>query len=150
MNDFTEHNDDFLKGLFKKTGTDKAPSNFTGKIMEKIQAEAVNETIATSRLITLKTWLFVAVGFAGLIWFLFFSHWSIASLSFSPEKMDARQYQQLLSYFKSTFEGILSFFSFFGTSKIPLIIIVGVISLVLIDRLLRKLVPNRTFLLIGF
>jgi hypothetical protein len=144
MKNSSKYSDDFLRSIVRKTTPEKAPAGFTDRVMEKVSAEPGHETVTSVPFISGRTWLLVAAGFIGLIWFLFFSNWSILNLNFSPEKMDVKQYEQVLNYFKTTFDGILSFFSFFAKSRIPLIVILGAGSLVLIDRLLRRVMPNKT------
>ena len=147
MKEKGKYNDEFLRSLISKTTPEQAPADFTSRVMERVNLEPLRESVANAPFISKRAWLLIAAGFLGLIWFLFFSNWSILNLNFSPEKMDVKQYGQVLNYFTTTFDGLREFFSFFGKSRIPLFILLGGGALVLIDRLLHWLAPNKTVIL---
>jgi hypothetical protein len=146
MKDQVNNNDVFLRNLVKKAGTEKVPDDFTNNVMQKIKTAEENEQIVNQPFITRKTWFLMATAFIVLIVLLFFVDWSFIGLNLSPEEVDVQNYKKIVPYFTNIVEGLGSAFSFFTNSSIPIIVIIGTISLILIDRMLKRFSVRRSYL----
>jgi len=142
MNQQTNNNDYFIRKLVKTSGVKEAPPGFTDKLMGKIAQEEAK----SSKLVTAKTWLLIAAGFVVLVALVFFVDWSFIGLDLRPESVDAQDYKKIVPLFQGFIDSFSSIFSFFTNSSIPAIVVVGILTLLLVDRLLKKFAPHRTYL----
>jgi len=147
MKEQPNNNDFFIKNLIKKSGTEKAPPDFTIKVMDKIEKSEITEKQISQQFISTKSWLLMAAGFAALIALVFFVDWSFIGIDLKPESVDVQSYKKIIPYFTSFVDSLGSLFSFFTKSSIPAIVILGTLSLYIIDRLLKRYAPRRSYIL---
>ena len=133
-----------LSELVKKSGVKQAPENFTSRIMDRIKHEPIPEAPLYRTFLPGKMLWIVALAVVLIIAVIIFLNWSPFDLN--PENVDVKQFEKLLSYFQSTVGSLSKFFGFLTQSSLPLIIGIGIFVLIAIDRIIRKLTLNKSFL----
>ena len=146
MKDQVNNNDYFISKLIKKSGADKAPPGFTDKVMANIERSEVPETYTDQPLLSPNTWLLLAAASVAVIAVVLFVDWSFLGLDFRPEEMDAQKFKNIIPYIQGIFQGFGDAFAFLTRSSIPAIILIGTLSLVALDRILRKFAPKRSYM----
>ena len=126
---------------------EKAPPGFTDRIMGQIDVQETPETYTDQPFFTRRTWLLLIAASAAVVIILFFIDWSFLGFSFTPEKVDAQQFKNVIPYIQGVIESFGSAFEFLTRSSIPFIVLIGTAALFTLDRILRKIVPKRSYLL---
>lgn len=134
-----------LRELVRKSGISQPQETFTDKVMERIHKEPVPEIPLVQTFFTRQRliWL-ILTALAVVVVVVFLISWSPFDLS--PENMNLQQFEKLIPYFQSTVAGLSKFFNFLTGSSLPLIIGIGIVILIGIDRILRRLTLNRSML----
>jgi hypothetical protein len=145
MNNEKHKGDQFLKSLLKHSRTETLPGDFTDSVMERISSEVKHEQAYNKPLISLKGWILIGAGFVVLGYFLFFFDWTLLGFNLSPEKINVKDYTMMVNSFKNISERLSNFIAFFTNSKIPLVILIGGVSLVFIDKVIRKFSLRKYF-----
>ncbi|MCK4679379.1 MAG: hypothetical protein KAT48_14690 [Bacteroidales bacterium] len=138
--------DFFISSLVRKSTREKAPAGFTDNLMKRIETEVEQETVTSQPLVSRNMWILIIAGFAVVISLVFFIDWSFLGLNISSAGFDVQYFENLIVYFKSTVEWLTFFFAFFTSSSLPAIIAVGIISLLIIDKILRRFTLHKTYL----
>ena len=127
--------DKFLKKMIKKIDIEKPSKDFTENIMKKINQETVVESVESQSILSLKYWVFIALGFIVVITLLFGYDWSFIKNIFSEIKIETINFPSIIlvsiNYVKVIFSGI-------EISSISVIVILSVVVLILFDRLLKR------------
>lgn len=127
--------DKFLKKMIKKIDIEKPSKDFTENIMKKINQETVVESVESQSVLSLKYWVFIALGFIVVITLLFGYDWSFIKNIFSEIKIETINFPSIIlgsiNYVKEIFSGI-------EISSITIVVILSVALLILIERLLKR------------
>lgn len=137
--------DDFLGNLLKSNQTECPAPGFTAKVMDSIQkleAEKENVSIWTPANI-----LMVLAGIIVLV-LLYFVVWPfIGDISLLSQGIDPEHFNRYMGWVMNFFQGFVSTMEFIRNSTLTLIILFVIPSLLVMDRLLKRL-TSRTFLFI--
>ncbi len=134
-----------LRELVKKSGVSRAPEDFTQNVMERIQHEPVPEASLAHALFSRKNAWKITIAVIALVAFVvFLLQWSPVDLN--PENIDFKKYEKIVPFFQSFVQSMSRSFAFLTRSSLPLIIGIGVITLYLLDRILRKLTMKKSYL----
>lgn len=144
MEEKVNNNDFFIRSLVRKSIREKAPAGFTDNLMKRIEAEVEQETVTPQPLVSGNMWILIIAGFAVVISLVFFVDWSFLGFNISSVGFDVQYFENLIVYFKSTVEWLTFFFAIFSRSSLPAIIAVGIISLLIIDKVLRRFAMHKT------
>jgi hypothetical protein len=137
--------DNFLGSMLKASQTEKPVSDFTLKVMSNIQQLEAEK--ARNPLLKPLNLLFIAAGavlLGGLYFVLkpFFGEWSLTTTILNPSNI-----QNYVSFLLNSFKALLSLIDFLRESSITLIVLLVIPSLVIFDRMLKRL-SGKTFLFV--
>jgi len=124
--------DESIRKLLRQKGLEKAPDNFTEKVMSRIK---VNPVIDDTPLLSTGTWIAIILGLAAMIVVIFMVDIPFFDRVFSSEGI---QKVSMNLFSNGLVETMSSFFKELNLSSITWMIMAAVLGLVLIDRLLRK------------
>ncbi|MCU0370655.1 MAG: hypothetical protein MUC31_04520 [Bacteroidales bacterium] len=133
-----------LRDLIRNVPAGSPGKEFTQKVMERIQQEPVPEEPLSRSILSRRTWWLLAAGLALVILLVFGMDWSLFDLN--PENIDVKRYEKIIPLFQSMVKSFRSITGFFTQSSIPFILGIGIVSLLAIDRLVRKLTLRKSFL----
>jgi hypothetical protein len=139
------YRDDKLRELIRHTGISSPGDQFTDKLMNRIRQEPVPEESLSRTLLPRRTWWLLAAGFVLVIVVVFFFNWSIFDLN--PKNINVERYEQLIPAFQSIVNSFRNISGFLTNSSLPLIIGIGIVSLLVVDRLVRKLTLGKSFII---
>lgn len=124
--------DDFIRKLVREQGLEKAPDNFTEKVMGRIKS---TQRIDDTPLLTTGTWIAIILGVAAMIVVIF-----TVDFSFFDQIFSTKDIQQVsMGIFSGTFiNSFISFFKELHLSATTLVILGAAAGLVVIERLLNK------------
>jgi hypothetical protein len=124
--------DEFIRKLVRKQGPEKAPVNFTEKVMGRIKS---TQRIDDTPLLTTGTWITIILGVAAMI-VVFFT----VDFSFFDQIFSTKDIQQVsMGIFSGAFiNSFTAFFKELHLSSTTFVIIGAAAGLVVIERLLRK------------
>jgi hypothetical protein len=124
--------DKFIRELFHKKDTEKAPDHFTEKVMGRI---ASNPAIDNSPLLSTGSWIAIISGVAAIIIMVF-----LVDMPFLDRIFTSTGIQKVsMNFFSQGFINYLSgIFSSLNISSISGMIVMAVGGLLIIDRLLRR------------
>ena len=137
--------DFFISSLVRKSTREKAPAGFTDNLMKRIETGVEQETVTSQPLVSRNMWILIIAGFAVVISLVFFVDWSFLGLNISSAGFDVQYFENLVVYFKSTTEWLTFFFAFFTSSSVPAIVVAGAISLLALDKVLRRFALHKTY-----
>ena len=130
MNEFTEK-DPFLQNLLKKSAMEEPSADFTVKLMQKINAASIEQSIAVKESFLSRNSLYLSLT-AALI--------SIISLYFvSPQYFTFISTQNILNLLKPYFEIINMISIYIKSNLIIAIIAVSALGLLFFDKILSRL-----------
>jgi hypothetical protein len=134
--------DEFIRKLVRKQGLEKAPDNFTDKVMGRIKNYPI---IDDTPLLTTGTWIAIILGVAAMI-VVFFTF----DFSFFDQIFSASDIQKVsIGIFSSAFiNSFATFIKELHLSSTTFIIIGAAAGLVVIERLLRKRFGSANLLII--
>jgi hypothetical protein len=124
--------DEFIRKLVGKTGLEKAPGDFTDKLMGRIKA---NPVIDDTPLLSAGTWIGIIAGLAAMIVMIFMLDMSFLDKMFS---FSGIQQVSMNIFSKGFLNTMASFFSSLNISSTSLVILAAATGLVILERLLRK------------
>jgi hypothetical protein len=124
--------DDFIRKLIRKQGPEKAPDNFTEKVMSRIKN---NSIIDDTPLLTTGTWIAIILGVAAMIVVIF-----TVDFSFFDQIFSASDIQKVsIGIFSTGFiNSFTAFIKGLHLSSTTLVIFGAAAGLVVIERLLRR------------
>jgi hypothetical protein len=137
--------DNKLGELVKKSGISPAPADFTQNVMERIRHEPVPEVSLARTLFSRQNgWIIAIIGITITGFVIFLLNWSPFDLN--PDNIDFRKYEKMVPFFQSLVQGLSKSFAFLTRSSLPLIIAIGTVLLVLLDKVIRKLTLRKSYL----
>lgn len=137
--------DDKLRELVKRSGITPAPDDFTKNVMERIRHEPVPEASLTRTLFSWRNgWIFAVIGISVIGFIIFLLNWSPVNLN--PDNIDFKQYEKIVPFFQSFVQSLSRSFDFLTRSSLPLIIAIGTVLLVVLDKIIRKFTLRKSFL----
>jgi len=124
--------DDFIRKLIRKQGPEKAPDNFTEKVMSRIKN---NSIIDDTPLLTTGTWIAIILGVAAMIVVIF-----TVDFSFFDQIFSASDIQKVsIGIFSTGFiNSFTAFIKGLHLSSTTLVIFGAAAGLVVLERLLNK------------
>jgi hypothetical protein len=124
--------DDFIRKLVRTKGPEKAPDNFTEKVMSRIK---INPVIDDTPLLTTGTWIAIILGVAAMIVVIF-----TVDMPFLDQIFSASDIQKVSMSIFSTgfFNSIATFIKGLHLSSTTLVILAAAAGLVVLERLLNK------------
>jgi len=146
MKEQVNNTDFFISSLVKKSTREKAPAGFTDNLMKRIEIEVEQEIITSQPLVSRNMLILIIAGFTVVISLVFFVDWSFLGLNISSAGFDVQYFENLVVYFQSTVEWLAFFFAFFTSSSVPAIVVAGAISLLAIDKILRRFTLHKTYI----
>ncbi len=145
MKEQVNNTDFFIRSLVRKSTREKAPAGFTDNLMKRIETEVEQEAVTSQPLVSLNMWMLIIAGFVAVSSLVFFVDWSFLGLNITSAGFDVQYFENLVVYFTSTVEWLTSIFAFFTRSSLPLIILIGAISLLALDKVLRRFALHKTY-----
>jgi hypothetical protein len=137
--------DDKLRELVKRSGITPAPDNFTEDVMTRIHQEPIPEASLTRTLFSRRNiWLITIIGISVTGFVIFLLNWSPVDLN--PDSIDFKQYEKIVPFFQSLVQSLSSSFDFLTRSSLPLIIAIGAVLLVVLDKIIRKFTLRKSYL----
>lgn len=124
--------DEFIRKLIARKGPDKAPDNFTEKVMAKINTQPA---IDDSPMLSKGAWIAVILGMAAVIVFIFTVNIPFVNEIFSSTGI---QKVSMNIFTKGFFDTMSAFFKGMNLTSITWMIIAAALGLVVLDRLLRR------------
>lgn len=124
--------DEFIRKLIRKHGPEKAPDNFTEKVMSRIKN---NSSIDDTPLLTTGTWIAIILGVAAMIVVIFTVDFSFFDQIFSTSDIQKVSIGIFSTGFINSFA---AFIKGLHLSSTTLVILGAAAGLVVIERLLRR------------
>lgn len=124
--------DEFIRKLVSKQGLEKAPENFTEKVMSRIKN---NSSIDDTPLLTTGTWIAIILGVAAMIVVIFTVDFSFFDQIFSTSDIQKVSIGIFSTGFINSFA---AFIKGLHLSSTTLVILGAAAGLVVIERLLRR------------
>ena len=144
MNEPSLH-DNKLRELLKRSGLIPAPDDFTQKTMERIHHEPVPEISLSRTLFSRQNgWIIAIIGLTIIGFVIVLLNWSPVDLN--PSNIDFKKYEKIVPLFQSLVQSLSKSFAFLTSSSLPLIIAIGIVLLVVLDKVIRKLTLRRSYL----
>jgi len=124
--------DEFIRKLIRQKGLEKAPDNFTDKVMGRIKANLV---IDDTPLFSTGTWIAIILGVAAMIVVIF-----TVDIPYFDQIFSATGIQKVSMniFSEGFFSSIFSFIKGLQISSVTVVIIAAAAGLVLLERLLRR------------
>lgn len=124
--------DEFIRKLILKKGPEKAPDNFTDKLMGRIRN---NPLIDDTPLLSTGTWIAIILGVAAMIVVIFTVDMPFFDQMFSTTGIE----KVSMNIFSTGFFNTMSvFFKGLHLSSVTVVIIAAAAGLVVLERLLRR------------
>ncbi|MCP4553761.1 MAG: hypothetical protein GY834_17360 [Bacteroidetes bacterium] len=136
--------DDFLNRVLTKASLDKPSADFTANVMNRIDSEVFTK-MANQPIFSLKYWLLIGLGFIAASFVLFGLDWSFMNGIFGNVSFESVQVPEL-SF--NIFGELQTFFSEISISPIIFIGIAAIFSLIVIDKIVKKIFSAHISLLI--
>jgi hypothetical protein len=124
--------DEFIRKLVGKNGPDKAPGDFTDKLMGRIKA---NPVIDDTPLLSAGTWIGILAGLAAVIVMIFMLDMSFLDKMFS---FSGIQQVSMNIFSDGFFKTMSAFFTGLNISSTTVVIIAAATGLIILERLLHK------------
>ena len=134
--------DEFIRKLVRKQGPEKAPDNFTEKVMGRIKTyPAIDDT----PLLSTGTWIAIILGVAAMIVVIF-----TVDISFFDQIFSTADIQKVsMNIFSAGFfNSIATFYKGLHISSITVVIIAAAAGLVVIERLFHKRFSEKKLLIL--
>jgi hypothetical protein len=124
--------DEFIRRLIRQKGLEKAPDNFTDKVMNRIKASPV---IDDTPLLSTGTWIAIIFGLAAMIVVIF-----TVDLPFLDQIFSSTGIQKVSMniFSEGFFKSMSMFFKGLNISGTTVAIVVAAAGLVILERLLHK------------
>ena len=122
---------DVFLNAFRKQGPEKAPDNFTEKVMRRIN---INPVIDDTPLLTMGTWIAIILGVAAMIVVIFTVDFSFFDQIFSTSDIQKVSIGIFSTGFINSFA---AFIKGLHLSSTTLVILAAAAGLVVLERLLR-------------
>jgi hypothetical protein len=134
--------DEFIRRLIRQKGLEKAPDNFTDKVMNRIKASPV---IDDTPLLSTGTWIAIIFGLAAMIVVIFTVDMPFLDQIFSSTGI---QKVSMNIFSEGFFKSMSMFFKGLNISGTTLAIILAAVGLVILERLLHKRLSETRLLVI--
>jgi len=127
-----EIRDRFIREMVKKAGPEKAPEDFTEKLMQKIRTGPVSDN---SPILSRGTWIAIFLSVAAMIVIIF-----TVDMPFLNQIFSAKEIQKLsLDIFSAGFlHSMSAFFKSLHLTSTTVMIIIAATGLVIIERLFHR------------
>ena len=137
-----DQHDEFIRKLMSKKGVDKAPDDFTLKVMEQIRANPAKDD---SPLLSTGSWIAIITGLAALIVIIF-----TVDIPFFDQMFNSSNIEKVSMNILNPglFDTMAAFFKNLNISSITWMIIAAALGLVVLDRVLRKRFTQASLLII--
>ena len=134
--------DEFIRKLVRKQGLEKAPDNFTDKVMDRIKS---NPLIDDTPLLSTGTWIAIILGLAALIVVIF-----MVDIPYFDQIFSATGIQKVsMNIFSDGFlKSMSSFIKGLHLSSVTVVIVAAAAGLVVLERLLHKRFSESRLLMI--
>jgi ABC-type spermidine/putrescine transport system permease subunit II len=134
--------DEFIRKLMSRQPVDKAPEGFTARVMEKLQPETVP---SHEHILSPLAWGAIFTGIAAVIITMI-----LVDIPFITNFFSTTGIQQIsLDIFNGKFyESFIRFFKEFNINAIGIAIVIGFISLVVLERIIAKKRQTQQMLLL--
>jgi len=134
--------DEFIRKLFRQKGMEKAPDNFTDRVMSRIKS---NPVIDDTPLLSTGTWIAILLGIAAMIVMIFTIDMPFLDQIFSSTGI---QKVSMNIFSDGFFHTMASFFKGLNISSTTVVIIAAATGLVVLERLLHKRFSETRLLII--
>lgn len=138
----TDKRDEFIRKLIRRKGIEKAPDNFTDKVMGRIKS---NHNIDDTPLLSTGTWIAIILSMAAMIIVIFTVDMPFLDNIFSSTGI---QKVSMNIFTEGFFKSMYLFFKGLNISSTTLVIIVAAAGLVVLERLLHKRFSETRLLII--
>ena len=134
--------DEFIRKLIRQKGLEKAPDNFTDKVMGRIKANLV---IDDTPLFSTGTWIAIILGVAAMIVVIF-----TVDIPYFDQIFSATGIQKVSMniFSEGFFSSISTFIKGLHISSVTVVIIAAAAGLVLLERLLHRRFSETRILII--
>ena len=134
--------DEFIRKLVRQKGMEKAPGNFTDKVMGRIKADPV---IDDTPLLSTGTWIAIILGVAAMIVVIF-----TVDIPYIDQIFSSAGIQKLSMniFSEGFFNSISIFIKGLNISSVTVVIVATAAGLVLLERLLRRRFSETRLLMI--
>jgi hypothetical protein len=134
--------DEFIRKLVRRQGLEKAPDNFTDKVMTRIKS---NPAIDDTPLLSTGTWIAIILGVAAMIVVIFTVDIPYFDQIFSTKGIE----KVSMNIFSAGFiNSMASFIKGLHISSVTVVIIAAAAGLVVLERLLHKRLSATRLLMI--
>lgn len=143
MEDNKKIQDQLLKELISKTSIEKPSANFTDKLMEKISLEDVPVRQGFPAMLKIFLPYFSGLAAMLIIAFFIYSGWDSISAYIDPSKLKTETLQNIFNSMTVGFSSVAMFLKNVFGSSVAIISVLSVLSVFLLDKIIRNLVPGR-------
>lgn len=137
--------DELLRKMLSKASLDQPTVDFTATVMKRVDAEVFAKSEANQPILSTKYWLLIGLGFVGAAVVLFGLDWSFLNGLFGEVSIKSLEIPSM------SFNIFDSLQKLFAGIQIPTIVIIGIIaiiSLVGLEKVLRKSLSIHIFMFI--
>jgi hypothetical protein len=134
--------DKFIRELIRKTGPEKAPDNFTDRVMNRIR---INPVIDDTPLLSTGSWIAIIFGVAALIVLIFTVDMPFLDQLFTSSGI---QKVSMNIFTEGFFNSMAAFFKSLHLSSTTVMIIAASAGLVILERLLHRRFSETRMLII--
>jgi len=134
---------EFIRKLIQRKGVEKAPDDFTDKVMNQIKTS--NPAIDDSPLLSTGTWIAIITSLAAMIVVIFTIDMPFFDSIFSSSSI---QKVSMNFFSKGFFDTMAAFINSLHISGISVVIVAAAAGLFVLERLLRKRYSETGLLLI--
>jgi len=127
-----DQHDEFIRKLIVQKGVEKAPDDFTMKVMEQIRPKTVKDD---TPLLSTGSWIAIIAGLAAMIVVIF-----TIDIPFFDQMFNSSNIEKVSMNIinKGFFDTMTAFFKGLNISSITWMIIAAALGLVILGRILRK------------
>lgn len=137
--------DELLRRMLSKASLDKPSVDFTAAVMKRVDAEVFAKSEANQPILSAKYWLLIGLGFVGAAVVLFGLDWSFLNGFFGDVSIES---VKLPSISFNIFDSLQKLFAGIQIPTIVIIGIIAIISLVGLEKVLRKSLSIHIFIFI--
>jgi hypothetical protein len=134
--------DAFFESMFEQDNLDQPSEKFTANVMQMVNKEALKKSEISQPIISYKYWALIGIAFVAAGYIIF--GMELPSLGNLFGSIDLKSLQ-LTSFSGSIFKSISDGFASIQVPSILIIVTVAIISLIGLDRMLKKPVTTHLF-----
>lgn len=137
--------DELLKKMLSKASLDQPTVDFTATVMKRVDADVFANNEANKPILSMEYWLLIGMGFVGAAVILFGFDWSFLNglfddVSIASDKVPGISF--------NIFDSLQKFFAGFQIPTIAIISVITSISLIGLEKVLRKSLSIHIFIFI--